>query len=248
MNLFKYTLVVVVLGGFLSSCDLLEIDNFDGPNATLMGSIIDADTGELVLQDIVRGTQIQIFEDGWDPVSPQNLEIKTDGTYHDSRLFSNTYTVIPISTNFHAVDTLFGFDISGSTTLDFTVTPYIRVKDVTMELIGDIVTANFRIEQTIDSIAVNDSTNAPVFVRKVGLYGHRDPNVGEPMQLGKEEENVNAIMVRDVNDTFTLEFDTSRDADFVGDNINLVYFRIGAILDMPDARYNYAPTVEFDLD
>lgn len=246
MKLNNNIFILFIMSAVFASCDLAEIDNFSGPNSELSGRIIDEESGELIQQDIINGCRIEIWEHGYDPVTPQRLEIKTDGSYKDSRLFANSYTVIPISTNFHNVDTV-EMEINGVTILDFTVTPYIRIKDATIEKVGDIITANFRVEQTIDSVMVNDSTNAPIFVKKVGLYGHRDPNVGEPMQLGKEEASVNQVMVPGVNDTFMLEFDLSRDIDFIGDRVNKTYFRIGAILDMPDARYNYAPTVEIEL-
>ena len=35
----------------VTSCDLLEIDNYDGPNATIEGKILDIETGELVEQE-----------------------------------------------------------------------------------------------------------------------------------------------------------------------------------------------------
>ena len=47
----------------LHSC---ELDNYDGPDATLSGRIIDKETGELVEQDIIRGTQIEFIEHGYD--------------------------------------------------------------------------------------------------------------------------------------------------------------------------------------
>ena len=46
----------------VTSCDLLEIDNYDGPNATIEGKILDIETGELVEQDIIDGAQIEFIE------------------------------------------------------------------------------------------------------------------------------------------------------------------------------------------
>lgn len=39
----------------VTSCDLLEIDNYDGPNATIEGKILDIETGELVEQILLTG-------------------------------------------------------------------------------------------------------------------------------------------------------------------------------------------------
>ena len=43
-----------------------ELDNYDMPNAALFGSIVDAETGELLEQDIINGTQIEYIELGFD--------------------------------------------------------------------------------------------------------------------------------------------------------------------------------------
>ena len=78
----------MVTSGFLTSCDLTELDNLDAPNAGLFGSIIDADTGELVEQDIIRGGELQIWEQDIPNVTPQALNYNVDGTYKDSKLFA----------------------------------------------------------------------------------------------------------------------------------------------------------------
>ncbi|HMF73881.1 MAG TPA: DUF3823 domain-containing protein, partial [Flavitalea sp.] len=97
----KITLIFLIAVVALSSC---KKDNYDGPTAGLAGKFIDSKTGEAVQQDIIRGTQIEMIEHGYDPVSPQYLIVKNDGTYENSLLFANTYTVRPVRGNFIAVD------------------------------------------------------------------------------------------------------------------------------------------------
>ena len=74
----------------LHSC---ELDNYDGPDATLSGRIIDKETGELVEQDIIRGTQIEFIEHGYDNPLTQYMVIKNDGTYANKMMFANDYTI-----------------------------------------------------------------------------------------------------------------------------------------------------------
>src|SRR5687768_10568762 len=88
----------------LTAFSACKKDNYEGPDAGLSGKFIDAETGELVQQDIIRGTQIEMIEHGYDPVSPQFLIVKTDGTYENSLLFANTYTVRPVRGNFVTVE------------------------------------------------------------------------------------------------------------------------------------------------
>lgn len=62
-KIFVKTLFIAMSALILHSC---ELDNYDGPDATLSGRIIDKETGELVEQDIIRGTQIEFIEHGYD--------------------------------------------------------------------------------------------------------------------------------------------------------------------------------------
>ncbi|RAV98204.1 DUF3823 domain-containing protein [Pseudochryseolinea flava] len=213
----------------LSSCGLNDLDNYDQPDAGLSGRIVDDETGELVQQDIIRGGVIEIVENGY--VTPQYLVLKNDGTYANTRLFANSYTVQPKRGNFKVVDPQ-EVNVKGQTTLDFRVTPYIRIKDLDIEKDGNIIRATFRLEQT----SVSN-------VLKVGLYAHPDPNVGEPMHLARKEVNVNEIV--DPNEVFQIELDTFSDPDLREGK--LIFFRVGALIDVPEAKFNYAAAVSIKL-
>ena len=229
MKISKITSLILLLVTVLfTSCGLNELDNYGQPDAGLSGQILDEETGELIQQDIIRGGVIQIVESGY--VTPQYLVLKTDGTYANTRLFANTYTVQPVRGNFKIVDPQ-EVQINGQTTLDFHVTPYIRIKDVQIIKQDNIIKATFRMEQT----SVSN-------VLKVGLYAHPDPNVGEPMHIARKEVNVNAVA--DPGQVYTIELDTFSDPDLQSGNF---FFRIGALIDVPEAKYNYAPAVTIQL-
>src|SRR5690606_20587140 len=127
MNYRKFGLVIYldVPGALLLACDL---DSYEGPDAPLQGSCVDEMAGELGQQDSIRGTMVKIIEHGYDPVAPQYIRAQPEGIYIDKMLFSNTYTVQPERGNFVQVEAQ-EIAIQGETTLDFTVTPYIRVID-----------------------------------------------------------------------------------------------------------------------
>ncbi|SDM48931.1 Protein of unknown function [Catalinimonas alkaloidigena] len=228
MKIFSVLLLFAGLALF-TSCELNQLDNYDPPTAGLYGRFIDEATGEPVEQDIIRGTVIELIEHGYDPVTPQYLIVKNDGSYANTRLFANTYTVQPVRGNFKVVEAQ-EVKIEGQTELNFLVTPYIRVKEATITREGDLVTATFKLEQT----SVSN-------VLKVGLYAHPDPHVGEPMHLEKEEQNVSTAV--DPNQVFTLEMDLSTTPLESG---TTYFFRIGALIDVPEAKYNYAPAVAVD--
>ena len=232
MNKIKYIIILLASVGSLVSC---ELDNLDGPDAGLYGSIIDDTTGELIQQDLIRGGELELREQGYENVSPYTMNYKVDGTFKDSKLFGNTYKVFPLKTNFHTIDTMV-VNISGQTKLDLVVSPYVRIKNAEITMTDNIITATFSLEQTGDGNVV-----------KVGLYAGADANVGEPVRLVKKEQNIGAP-VAPVNpiETYTLSINAGSEQDLVEGKP--YFFRIGAVYDAPNARYNYAPAVEFMLE
>ncbi|MCV9385254.1 DUF3823 domain-containing protein [Reichenbachiella ulvae] len=240
--------LAVLMVGLLTAC---ELDNLEGPDSGLTGSIIDSETNRLVPQDILEGTQIEIWEHGWDPVTPQRLEIKNDGTYADLRLFSNTYDVIPVNTNFHnnatvTIDTI-QVEINGLTELDFNVLPYVRIVDLNISKVGNKAIASFRLEQPLDSVYLNadDVDKTAVVIKEVGLYAHFDPHVGVNMNLAKNTTSINDVIRTGENDEYQLEFDPAKDSDFLAGG--KVFLRVGALSTMPAARANYGSTIEIDF-
>ncbi len=241
-------LCIVITAISITSC---ELDNLDGPDAGLFGEIRDAETGELVPQDIINGSLIEIWEYGWETVTPQRLQIKNDGTYKDSRLFSNTYDAIPINTNFHnnatiSVDTV-QVIVSGQTELNFTVTPYVRIVDLEITQSGTRAVANFRLEQPVDSVLMtaSDTVMTAIIVEEVSVLAHYDPNVGMEMVLADESVSIDGVIQAGVNDVYRIVFDISRKAAL--DEGGKIFFRVGATTDAPAARANYGATVELEF-
>jgi hypothetical protein len=234
MKKIKYILSIITVFSFLASCDLTELDNLTGPDSGLFGSVLDADTGELVEQDIIRGGELQLWEQGFENVTPQTLNYKVDGTYADTQLFANTYKVIPLRTNFQPIDTIL-VDIQGQTKLDLVVTPYIRILNPSITLDGTTITATFSLEQTLFGN-----------VSKIGLYAGADMSVGEPVRLVRSEQDINAsVFPLNPQETYTLTIDAANEFDLREGN--LYFFRIGALYDAPNAEFNYAKAVEIQL-
>ncbi len=220
-------IVFSLLGIFLlNAC---ELDNYDGPTASLSGAIIDIQTGELIQSDIINGTRIELIEDGYDNPSSMRLAVKPDGSYRHDMLFENTYSMPPImGGNFVPQTDTARIEIKGNTTHNFEVLPYIRIKDAQITITGLKVTAKFKLEQTVDTLNV----------LRIGLFGHREPQVGEPMQMGRQLRLINRAVTPD--EEFTLDL-TLRARDFpLGQQY---HFRVGAVSVAPEAKYNYAPAV-----
>lgn len=223
---YAFLFLAVILFG---AC---EKDNFDGPTAGLSGRLIDADTKELIQQDIIRGSTIEIVEHGYDPVRPQYLIVKNDGTYENSMLFDNMYTVRPVRGNFVTPEAI-DIRISGKTVQDFTVTPYLRIQDLNITKQGNLVVATFRLQQNVIGN-----------VQKIGIYVDKDPRVGEPMRLGQKEQTLNASS--DPNTVYRLEYNPDEFAAQMPRG-KAYYFRVGALMSLTEAKPNYAPTVKLDI-
>ena len=231
MNKIKYIVILIISLSSLVSC---ELDEMQGPNAGLFGSIIDDVSGALIEQDIIRGGELELREQGFENVTPQSMNYKVDGTYADSKLFANTYKVFPLQTNFHPIDTMLVY-INGQTKLDLVVSPYIRILNPEITLSDQVVTATFTLEQT-------GFGN----VTKVGLYAGADANVGEPVRLVKAEKSINApVHPLNPSETYTITINTGAEQDLKEGT--KYFFRIGALYDAPNARFNYATAVEIQL-
>lgn len=206
-----------------------EKDNYDGPTAGLSGTFIDALTNKPIEQDIINGTTIELIENGYNPVTPQYLIVKTNGTYENSQLFANTYKVRPVRGNFidiPAQDVV----IKGQTVLDFVVTPYIRVKEANISKVGTKVIATFKLEQNV----LNP-------IRKISLYAHSDSRLGDGMRLVVSEKTINVVAVP--NTVYTIEMDLPSNSSRLKPGLDY-YFRVGALINVPEAKPNYAPAVK----
>ncbi len=215
----------IIIFSIFQSC---ELDNYEGPNAALYGTFLDAETNEPVGMDIINGPQIQYIEHGYDPPQNQYMVIKTDGTYRNDLMFSGTYTIETINTNFVPVES-FELEVKGETKHDFVVQPFIRIKDVSIQKSGNKIVANFKIHPSVEAK-----------VRVIGLFGHPNSSVGTQLRT-----LANSIAIRDwvePGTEFSLELDIP--ADLAGEKL---FFRVGSKIDLDPTRWNYAPPVLIEL-
>jgi hypothetical protein len=135
MNKIFYILIGVALLN-LSSC--YDIDNWDEPSSTFKGTIYDSYTGEPLLAS-QNDWQFRIWERSWDgqpggATNHQELRIQQDGTYQNTKLFDGTYDMLLYNGPFWPVDTVKNVVLKGTKQQDFTVTPYLQIVDVSIEL------------------------------------------------------------------------------------------------------------------
>ncbi|MCE7064628.1 DUF3823 domain-containing protein [Dyadobacter sp. CY326] len=227
----KISIYLSVLAVMLSAAGC-KIDNYPAPDAQLFGTFLDAETNEPVEQDIIRGSTIEFIEHGYASQTKQVMIVKNDGSYRNNLIFANKYTITPVRGNFVPTEPQ-DVTVAGATQLDFKVQPYIRVKDAKIEKVGSKVVATFKIQQTV----INN-------VKKIGLYAHPEPSVGEPMRTVLSDMEINAAT--DPNKVYKLEIDIPANSNNLKSG-SQYFFRIGALIDAPESKFNYAKAVRLTL-
>ncbi len=137
MNRLNYYIAIILCSFLAISC---EIDNYDGPDAEIQGTIYDHNNQPL---QVAHGAGIiRMREVSWPNgdstvfIGNQTLKVQQDGTYRNTKWFSGEYRMLPYSGPFYPYDDakLDADDagelvkISGSVSKDFSVTPYLTIE------------------------------------------------------------------------------------------------------------------------
>lgn len=125
----------------MSSCDVFEIDNYDEPDSTLWGEVVDAATGERVLTDQgSEGIRVRLTELSWgENVTPNpDFYCMSDGTFQNTKLFSGKYYIridgpfIPLvretPEGMMIADESITTQIDGRKEVRFEVQPFLKVR------------------------------------------------------------------------------------------------------------------------
>ena len=212
-----YLLTIIFFSICFVAC---EKDNLDiAPNATFGGEIRDMETGELVEQEIIRGSQIYFIELGWDNPPVQAMAVKNDGTFQNNLMFAGDYKIILNKGNYIPQDTI-DFRINkGKNYKVFEVLPYIRIVNPDIRYKGNKVVAKFSLQQyTVDPVSSN-------------------------IQTAKVSSEINTA-VSPLTE-YELSMDLSQTTGI--EREHSYFFRIGALSSTSEAKYNYSPAVEIDL-
>lgn len=225
-----------------ASCEMFKIDNYEAPNASFHGGIKDNETGELVETDIQNGSAIRAYELGWPTEAAQTWVVKQNGEFRNDMVFAAHYKIEFINGNFYPF-TIADLEIKkGDNQHDFQVTPYIRVRNVTIRREGNAIIATFSLQ----------AGNPEVKLSAIRLYAFTDIYVGEQVKFDTKGDNFRQTFspAKEIdNTTYTLSIDLTENADFFKYNRNY-YFRIGALASVSNVgtiRYNYAPFVMIPL-
>jgi len=133
---FNYCILSVLFCFAFTAC---EIDNYEAPDSTIEGKILDHQGQPFQVNQgagIIRIREISWAKDSTIFTSNRTLKVQQDGTYRNTKMFKGTYLLLPYSGGFFPYDDthLDGDDagelveIKGSATKDFSVTPYLTLE------------------------------------------------------------------------------------------------------------------------
>ncbi|MDR1783443.1 MAG: DUF3823 domain-containing protein [Dysgonamonadaceae bacterium] len=253
----------------LASC--MEVDNWDAPDAAIVGTITDIYTGKPIVQD-QNEWQIRIWETSWEReggvlADVQTLATKNDGTYSNNKLFAGTYMMLPYDGPFFPLDTIRGVVLKSgkTTTVDFTVRPMLQIIDFETEMTTmkyNNVEWPALIMRCKLKAPIRDSTE--VDGKKIALPNLYDlrPFVSRLknfcgnanyLNLAEYRDNVRIQIRRSWKAEMEARFGITTDTEVSGvyqtDPMPLksgwtYYVRIGCNVDYLSRRYAYSPIVE----
>lgn len=240
MKRILYTLAFGASLFTIGSCS--KLDNYDGPTETLQGRIIDAGTNQNVQSEVSgdngSGTRIKLLETSWsDNPTPLYLATKQDGTYNNTKVFAATYKMIAEGA-FVPMD-LAGNDQSktvqvkgGTTTVDFTVEPFLRVEWVGEPVLNadSTITVQAKVTRgTSNSAFQLNITNLALFVCPYEYIGNNNYDSRYSNILSYSGTTGNAIVGQTI--TITTKGKLPK-KDW--------YLRIGSRIAYGTNRYNYS--------
>ena len=143
----KKLFYIFCMGLSLTGC---KVDNYEGPNATITGSIIDNETGELVASSgSVSGTVVRFYQNN--TTQPLNFTTFPDGTFKNKASFTGNYVFTA-----EGPFTLLNSEpqsivVKPETDVNIPVTPHVRLMLEKVSLAGATATYNVTYKKLNDN-------------------------------------------------------------------------------------------------
>lgn len=216
-----------------------EIDNFDLPEETIKGRVVDVATGDLVLTDQgSEGTRIRLRELSWTETEvPDNFDFwcMKEGVFQNTKVFKGHYNVridgafIPLVRTTSSGDTIADeskyVDISGVTEVEFEVQPFLKLEWVGQPAVSNgKVTAQVRVTRGVSPAdfrakiqpmgGYNDDmlnvTDLRLFVSQVPHVGYREWDNRYTTQINYDGDSFDSLLGQVVTITTNGEIPAGR--------------------------------------
>lgn len=197
-------IIITVLSLLFAACGK---DNYDKPTSIISGQV--SYKGKPIG---VRGTgevvKLQLYQEGFELNAPVQVYVGQDGSFK-SKIFDGKYKLIATNNNgpwLNSTDTV-RFELNGSTTVNYEVTPYYTIDNVKLSLDAtQKLSSSFTINKVFDNASVNyymllvsrtafvdDATN---IFRKDYQDGKTEINLSEDLSQLKEVSGSGPLFAR----------------------------------------------------
>jgi len=226
-NIFLKSVLFVAITALFASC---QIDNYDMPDATITGSVIDNATGKPIITE-PYGFRIQMNETSWgDNPTPRYIAGYVDGTFTDKSYFAGTYVATAIDGAFVTPESqTITVNSKGTASVTFNVNPYIQFNTVSIVKEGATVKATFTLVKFVASARPVDY--AVIANAKTPYFGMSDNQVSSGRITLNESD-----------------FGVPKEVILTGFTAgNTYYVRIAAYCENATGRYNYTDVVAITM-
>ncbi|MGS2740962.1 DUF3823 domain-containing protein [Sinomicrobium sp. M5D2P17] len=237
-------IIYILLGvTLMSASSCLKTDNWEAPDARVHGRVIDSYTSENLLTSQDEW-DIRIWERTWtaSEPNPQNLSVKQDGSYNNSKLFEGTYDMLPYGGAFWPMDTIRGVVLDGDTEQDFTVIPYLRLTDFEVELDGLELTMKCRLNAPIRTGLPNLVDIKPFLSLTTFCGATNNIDIGE---YSNQRIQINKSWAEEVGDAETSGVYTIGPLPVKAGYT--YHVRLGANVNDANRKYNYTEIVKVEV-
>lgn len=243
-----YSLAVGLVLLLSSSCQ--KFDNYDEPQETLKGAIIDKGTNQPFQTEVGdNGVRIKLLEYSWsDSPEPYYFTVMQDGIFNNTKIFKGNYNIEPLGAFVPLVqrdnngnvtmDESVTMDIKGTVHLNFEVEPFLRVEWVGEPVNdGKFITVQAKISRGTSHPGYQQSvSDVYLFIHSANPYvGNNNYDQRYTKHLSGDE--LNDVLGKTLTLTTTGELPAGR----------TWYIRVGARIDKDIAgakRYNYTDVKE----
>ncbi|OQP44454.1 hypothetical protein A4H97_08735 [Niastella yeongjuensis] len=140
--------ILLTAGMLMAAASCVKKDNFDAPEASLEGNLVDQGSKNNI-QTATGNVTIRLEQLSWSATpAPQDIPVKMDGSFKNSKLFKGHYRVSIKGGAFWAVPPV-EMDIDKGSKYDFNLTPYLYLNSFTHQLDSNQLTLRFTMQAPI---------------------------------------------------------------------------------------------------
>jgi len=225
----KIFISLLTITSFLfTSC---EVDNYDGPNASIHGKILDQNGKAVQFEQGSGSGRIKMEETSWsDNPVPLYFNVKQDGSYVNNKMFAATYLATLVEGAFFPVEGE-TIQVSGDFEHDIHIVPYLDIEWVgePTVLADKNISASFKFKRNEgpDGELKPDLMDYQLFISTTQYVGNNNfdgTRFGQPINVTNDKENttINITSIQPMKYATTY------------------YLRIGVRVNDTYRKYNYS--------